>query len=39
MAAYRVSSPKANEIRAILKTPTFALKWPEDTRKPPVINK
>jgi hypothetical protein len=38
MAGYRVSSLKPNEVSSNLRSGTFALKWPEDTNKPVVIN-
>ncbi len=35
-AAHHISSLKLNEIPANFQTGIMVLKWPEDTRKPPV---
>ena len=37
MAGYHVSSLKPNEVATNLRLGTFALKWPEETNKPVVI--
>lgn len=38
MAGFHVSSLKPNDVSANLRLGTFALKWPEETNKPVVIN-
>lgn len=37
MAGYHVSSLKPNEVSNNLRTPTFALRWLEETNKPAVL--
>ncbi len=38
MSGFHISSLKPNEVAANLRSGTFALKWPEETNKPVVIN-
>ncbi len=38
MAGYHVSLLKPNDVSANLRSGTFALRWPEESNKPVVIN-